>query len=32
MTYEASIETPGGEKVAIARSVIVSRGTAPQEG
>jgi acyl dehydratase len=32
MTYEASIETLDGEKVAIARSVIVSRGTAPQEG
>ena len=32
MTYEASIETLDGERVAIARSVIVSRGTAPQEG
>jgi len=29
---EASIETPSGEKVAVARSTIVSRGTAPQEG
>lgn len=29
---EASIETISGEKVAIARSTIVSRGTAPQEG
>ena len=32
MTYEASIETTSGEKVAVARSIIVSRGTAPQEG
>ena len=32
MTYEASIETTAGEKVAVARSIIVSRGTAPQEG
>jgi acyl dehydratase len=32
MTYEASITTASGEKVAIARSIIVSRGTAPQEG
>jgi acyl dehydratase len=32
MTYEASITTTSGEKVAIARSIIVSRGTAPQEG
>jgi len=32
MTYEASIETTSGEKVAVARSVIVSRGTAPKEG
>lgn len=29
---EASIETPDGEKIAVARSTIVSRGTAPQEG
>lgn len=29
---EASIETEDGEKVATARSTIVSRGTAPQEG
>jgi acyl dehydratase len=32
LTYEASIETTSGEKVAVARSIIVSRGTAPQEG
>ena len=32
LTYEASITTTSGEKVAIARSIIVSRGTAPQEG
>jgi acyl dehydratase len=32
MTYEAAIDTTSGEKVAIARSIIVSRGTAPQEG
>jgi acyl dehydratase len=32
MITEASIETTSGEKVAIARSTIVSRGTAPQEG
>ena len=32
MTYAASIETTSGEKVAVARSIIVSRGTAPQEG
>jgi len=32
MTYEAAINTTSGEKVAIARSIIVSRGTAPQEG
>ncbi|MGH2727197.1 MAG: MaoC family dehydratase N-terminal domain-containing protein [Actinomycetota bacterium] len=32
LTYEASVETTSGEKVGIARSVIVSRGTAPQEG
>ncbi len=32
LTYEASIETESGEEVAIARSTIVSRGTAPQEG
>ena len=32
LTYEASIETATGEQVAIARSVIVSRGTAQQEG
>lgn len=30
--YEASIETPAGEQVAVARSTVVSRGTAPQEG
>lgn len=29
---EASIETTSGEKVATARTTIVSRGTAPQEG
>ncbi len=29
---EASIETPSGEKIGVARSTIVSRGTAPQEG
>lgn len=28
LTYEASIETEAGEKVAVARSTIVSRGTA----
>jgi acyl dehydratase len=32
MTYEAAIDTTSGEKVAIARSIIVSRGTAPEEG
>ncbi len=32
LSYEAAIETTSGEKVAVARSVIVSRGTAPQEG
>jgi acyl dehydratase len=32
LTYEAAIDTTSGEKVAIARSIIVSRGTAPQEG
>jgi acyl dehydratase len=32
MITEAAIETLGGEKVAVARSTIVSRGTAPQEG
>jgi acyl dehydratase len=32
MTYEASIETTKARKVAVARSIIVSRGTAPQEG
>jgi acyl dehydratase len=32
MIYEASIETTSGEKVAVARSIIVSRGTAAQEG
>ena len=32
MTYEASITTTSGEQVAVARSIIVSRGTAPQEG
>jgi len=31
MTYEAAITTTSGEKVAVARSIIVSRGTA-QEG
>lgn len=30
MTYEASIQTESGEEVAIARSTIVSRGTAPE--
>ncbi len=30
MTYEASIETTSGEKVAVARSIIVSRGTAEE--
>jgi acyl dehydratase len=29
---EASIETADGEKIGVARSTIVSRGTAPQEG
>lgn len=29
---EAPIETTGGERVSLARSTIVSRGTAPQEG
>lgn len=32
MITEASIETTSGEKVAVARSTIVSRGTAPEEG
>jgi len=32
LTYEAVITTEGGEEVAVARSTIVSRGTAPQEG
>lgn len=32
LTYEAAITTESGEEVAIARSTIVSRGTAPQEG
>lgn len=32
MVTEAVIETQGGEHVAVARSTIVSRGTAPQEG
>lgn len=32
LTYEAVIKTEDGEEVAIARSTIVSRGTAPQEG
>jgi acyl dehydratase len=32
MVTEAPIETTNGERVAIARSTIVSRGTAPQEG
>lgn len=31
LVTEASIETAEGEQVAIARSTIVSRGTAPQE-
>lgn len=32
LTYEASITTEAGEEVAVVRSTIVSRGTAPQEG
>jgi acyl dehydratase len=32
LAYEASIETTAGEQVAVARSVIVSRGTAAPEG
>lgn len=32
LVTEASVETTEGEKVAVARSTIVSRGTAPQEG
>jgi acyl dehydratase len=32
LVTEASIETTDGEKIAVARSTIVSRGTAPQEG
>ncbi len=32
LTYQASIRTQSGEEVAVARSTIVSRGTAPQEG
>ncbi|HVL90402.1 MAG TPA: MaoC family dehydratase N-terminal domain-containing protein [Actinomycetota bacterium] len=32
LTYEAVITAESGEEVAIARSTIVSRGTAPQEG
>jgi MaoC dehydratase-like protein len=32
LVTEASIETADGEKIGVARSTIVSRGTAPQEG
>lgn len=32
LVTEAPIETADGERVAVARSTIVSRGTAPQEG
>jgi len=32
LVTEASIETTDGEKIGVARSTIVSRGTAPQEG
>ena len=32
MVTEARIETTNGEQVAVARSTIVSRGTAAQEG
>lgn len=32
LTYEAAITTESGEHVGVARSTIVSRGTAPQEG
>lgn len=32
LVTEANIDTTGGERVAVARSTIVSRGTAPQEG
>lgn len=32
LVSEASIETTAGERVALARSTIVSRGTAAQEG
>ena len=32
LVTEAFIETQSGEKVAVARSTIVSRGTAPREG
>jgi acyl dehydratase len=32
LVMESVIETTGGERVAVARSTIVSRGTAPQEG
>ena len=32
LVTEASIETTSGEKIAVATSTIVSRGTAPQEG
>lgn len=32
LTYEASITAEDGEEVAVVRSTIVSRGTAPQEG
>ncbi|MHB8512641.1 MAG: MaoC family dehydratase N-terminal domain-containing protein [Actinomycetota bacterium] len=31
IVYEASIKTESGEEVAIARSTVVSRGTAPKE-
>lgn len=32
LTYEASITTESGEEVGVARSTIVSRGTAAEEG
>ncbi|MCA1832992.1 MAG: MaoC family dehydratase N-terminal domain-containing protein [Actinomycetota bacterium] len=32
LVTEANIDTQDGENVAVARSTIVSRGTAPQEG
>jgi len=32
LVTEASIETADGEKIGVARSTIVSRGTAPEEG